>query len=154
MSKDAIMVDPKPSSRVLMVEDEAGDARLLQLALRHNGFALDIHHVRDGYEALCYLRHDEPPWQSCARPDLILLDLKMPRLGGLEFLALIKQDEDLRAIPVVAVSSSVCEADVRSAYELGAAGYMLKPADLQEFVTMVRTLGEYWFRLVRLPHND
>ncbi|WP_324566460.1 response regulator [Accumulibacter sp.] len=148
------MVDSQRSNRMLMVEDEAGDARLLQLAIRQSGFSADIDHVWDGYEALDYLRRAGQQRQRAPRPDLIVLDLKMPRLSGLDFLALIKQDGDLRAIPVVVFSSSLLETDVRSAYELGAAGYLIKPADFQELISMVRILGEYWFTLVRLPHND
>ncbi len=148
------MADCQRSNRVLMVEDEAGDARLLRLAMRRNGFTAEIDQVCDGYEALHYLRRDDPQRPHTVRPDLILLDLKMPGLGGLELLALIKQDEELRAIPVVVVSSSLLEVDVRSAYQLGVAGYLPKPADFQDFIAMVRILGEYWFRLVRLPHND
>jgi len=124
------------------------------LAMRQSGFSADIDHVWDGYEALDYLRRVGQQRQRAPRPDLIVLDLKMPRLSGLDFLALIKQDDDLRAIPVVAFSSSLLETDVRSAYELGAAGYLIKPADFQELISMVRILGEYWFKLVRLPHND
>ncbi len=154
MSEEEAMVDSQRSNRMLMVEDEAGDARLLQLAMRQSGFSADIDHVWDGYEALDYLRRVGQQRQRAPRPDLIVLDLKMPRLSGLDFLALIKQDDDLRAIPVVAFSSSLLETDVRSAYELGAAGYLIKPADFQELISMVRILGEYWFKLVRLPHND
>ncbi|WP_300327805.1 response regulator [Accumulibacter sp.] len=154
MSEEEAMVDSQRSNRMLMVEDEAGDARLLQLAMRQSGFSADIDHVWDGYEALDYLRRAGQQRQRAPRPDLIVLDLKMPRLSGLDFLALIKQDGDLRAIPVVVFSSSLLETDVRSAYELGAAGYLIKPADFQELISMVRILGEYWFTLVRLPHND
>ena len=154
MSEEEAMVDSQRSNRMLMVEDEAGDARLLQLAIRQSGFSADIDHVWDGYEALDYLRRAGQQRQRAPRPDLIVQDLKMPRLSGLDFLALIKQDGDLRAIPVVVFSSSLLETDVRSAYELGAAGYLIKPADFQELISMVRILGEYWFTLVRLPHND
>ncbi|MDS4013592.1 MAG: response regulator [Candidatus Accumulibacter sp.] len=148
------MADSQRSKRMLMVEDEAGDARLLQLAMRQSGFSAEVDHVWDGYEALEHLRRAGLQRQSAARPDLIVLDLKMPRLSGLDFLRLIKQDDDLRAIPVVAFSSSLLETDVRSAYEFGAAGYLTKPTDFQELIDMVNVLGEYWFRLVRLPHND
>ncbi|HOG04345.1 MAG TPA: response regulator [Accumulibacter sp.] len=139
--------------RILMIEDEAGDARLMQVAIRRNGFIAETHEAHDGHEALCFLRKQEPYRCGAVRPDLILLDLKMPGQGGLEFLATLKADTELRAIPVVVVTSSLLDADVRAAYQLGAAGYLLKPADLREFIAKVRTLGEYWFNLVRLPHN-
>ncbi|WP_299067526.1 response regulator [Accumulibacter sp.] len=139
--------------RLLIVEDEPGDARLMQLAIVRNGFATEMSSAADGREAMRCLRREGARWAGAVHPDLILLDLKMPGQGGLEFLAAIKQDETLRAIPVVVVTTSLLEADVRRAYELGAAGYVQKPADLREFIATVRILGEYWFKLVRLPQN-
>lgn len=139
--------------RLLIVEDEPGDARLMQLAIARNGFATEMSSAADGREAMRCLRREGARWAGAVHPDLILLDLKMPGQGGLEFLAAIKQDETLRAIPVVVVTTSLLEADVRRAYELGAAGYVQKPADLREFIATVRILGEYWFKLVRLPQN-
>jgi CheY-like chemotaxis protein len=139
--------------RLLIVEDEPGDARLMQLAIVRNGFATEMSSAADGREAMRCLRREGARWAGAVHPDLILLDLKMPGQGGLEFLAAIKQDEALRAIPVVVVTTSLLEADVRRAYELGAAGYVQKPADLREFIATVRILGNYWFKLVRLPQN-
>ncbi len=139
--------------RLLIVEDEPGDARLMQLAIVRNGFATEMSSAADGREAMRCLRREGARWAGAVHPDLILLDLKMPGQGGLEFLAAIKQDETLRAIPVVVVTTSLLEADVRRAYELGAAGYVQKPADLREFIATVRILGNYWFKLVRLPQN-
>ncbi|MBL8422438.1 MAG: response regulator [Candidatus Accumulibacter phosphatis] len=139
--------------RLLIVEDEPGDARLMQLAIVTNGFASEMSSAADGREAMRCLRREGARWAGAVPPDLILLDLKMPGQGGLEFLAAIKQDETLRAIPVVVVTTSLLEADVRRAYELGAAGYVQKPADLREFIATVRILGNYWFKLVRLPQN-
>ncbi len=139
--------------RLLIVEDEPGDARLMQLAIVRNGFATEMSSAADGREAMRCLRREGARWAGAVHPDLILLDLKMPGQGGLEFLAAIKQDEALRAIPVVVVTTSLLEADVRRADELGAAGYVQKPADLREFIATVRILGDYWFKLVRLPQN-
>lgn len=139
--------------RLLIVEDEPGDARLMQLAIVRNGFATEMSSAADGREAMRCLRREGARWAGAVHPDLILLDLKMPGQGGLEFLAAIKQDEALCAIPVVVVTTSLLEADVRRAYELGAAGYVQKPADLREFIATVRILGDYWFKLVRLPQN-
>lgn len=142
----------KRNPRLLLVEDEPGDARLMQLAIRKNSYA-DLHYASDGHEALCFLRRQGGQFADALRPDLILLDIKMPGQGGLEFLETIKQDEDLRAIPVVAITTSALEADVLDAYGLGAAGYILKPADINEFVDAIRDLCQYWFKLVRLPEN-
>jgi len=139
--------------RLLIVEDEPGDARLMQLAMQKNNYDVELHGASDGFEALRFLRREGEQFNGAARPDMILLDLKMPGLSGLEFLAQIKQDEQLRVIPVVVVTTSALDADVVAAYKLGAAGYVPKPADINDFVTAIRKLGEYWFKLVRLPDN-
>jgi len=139
--------------RLLIVEDEPGDARLMQLAMQKNNYDVELHDANDGFEALRFLRREGERFSQAPRPDMILLDLKMPGLSGLEFLAQIKQDEQLRVIPVVVVTTSALDADVVAAYKLGAAGYVPKPADINDFVTAIRKLGEYWFKLVRLPDN-
>ncbi|CAK0778125.1 Response regulator [Gammaproteobacteria bacterium] len=137
--------------RVLLVEDEPGDTRLMQLAMKNSGFQLDLHCVGDGHEAIEYLTRLGQKSRNAVHPDLILLDLKMPGQSGLETLRAIKQLDSLRAIPVVVVTTSGLEADVVAAYHLGAAGYVAKPADLNEFMEAIRLLGTYWFKLVRLP---
>jgi len=139
--------------RLLIVEDEPGDARLMQLAMQKNNYDVELHDANDGFEALRFLRREGERFSQAPRPDMILLDLKMPGLSGLEFLAQIKQDEQLRVIPVVVVTTSALDADVVAAYKLGAAGYVPKPTDINDFVTAIRKLGEYWFKLVRLPDN-
>ena len=139
--------------RVLIVEDEPGDARLMSLALRKCGHVIEMHAAGDGVEALQLLRREGERFRDAPRPDLILLDLKMPGQGGLAFLETIKLDERLRAIPAVIVTTSMLEADVLASYKLGAAGYVLKSADVNEFMAAVDVLGQYWFRLARLPLN-
>lgn len=139
--------------RVLIVEDEPGDAHLMQLALRKSGFAIQMQAVGDGAEALQLLRRQGERFRAAPRPDLILLDLKMPGQSGLDFLVAAKQDERLRAIPVVIVTTSLLDADVSAAYRAGAAGYVPKSADLNEFMAAINVLGQYWFRLARLPLN-
>jgi CheY-like chemotaxis protein len=139
--------------QVLIVEDEPGEARLMQLAMQKSGFAIELHHAGDGREALCFLRREGGQFSQAPRPDLILLDLKMPGQSGLEFLAKMKLDERLRAIPVVVVTSSGLDADILAAYQRGAAGYLPKPTDLDQFVAAIYELGQYWFNLVRLPEN-
>lgn len=142
------------SPRLLLVEDEPGDARLMRLAMQKNGYTVDLHDASDGHEALCFLQRQGEQFAGASRPDLILLDLKMPGQGGLEFLEVIKKDENLCAIPVVVITTSALEADVFNAYRLGAAGYVLKPVDINEFVAAIHSLGQYWFKLVRLPENQ
>ncbi len=139
---------------ILIVEDEPGDARLMQLALRKGGFAIEMQVAGDGLEALRMLRREGERFRAAPRPDLILLDLKMPGKGGLGFLEELKQDERLRAIPAVIVTTSMLDADVLASYRFGAAGYLVKSADLGEFMAAIEILGKYWFGLVHLPLNS
>ena len=137
--------------RILLVEDEPGDARLMQLAMQKSGFPIDLHSVQDGLACLECLHQQGDKYRNFLRPDLILLDLKMPGKGGIETLQTIKQSVNLRAIPVVVISTSTLEADVTAAYRLGAAGFVPKPVDVNDFVATVHALLTYWFSLVRLP---
>lgn len=143
----------KRTPHVLLVEDEPGDAHLMKLALKKNGFQLELDCVNDGEECLDYLMRRGERFHNSRRPDLIFLDHKMPGKGGLETLCTIKGSDSLRAIPVVVVTTSALEADVAASYYFGAAGYISKPADMNEFVAAIRTLGQYWFSLVRLPER-
>jgi len=140
---------PSRNYRVLLLEDEAGDAGLMRLAFGKAGYTVEIQHVADGREALNVLnRSDMLP------PDLILADLKMPGMGGLEFLAALKKQARLRSIPVVVVSSSALDSDVNMAYRLGASGYLLKTVDINEFFAVISRLADYWFSLVALPDEQ
>ena len=126
---------------ILLVEDDRIDAMTVMRALRDLGSSNPIHHVTDGEKALIYLR--DP---ANTRPMLILLDLNMPRMNGTEFLALIKADEVLRAIPVVVLTTSQEDRDRLCAFGLSAAGYMVKPVDYPQFVDVMRTVRDYWIR--------
>ncbi|MEF8712088.1 MAG: response regulator [Accumulibacter sp.] len=134
---------------ILMAEDEPADAHLLKLALSESCIAADLQHVVDGREALEYLRRQGPRFAQASRPDLILIDLNMPRMDGREFLAVVKQDADLRDIPVVVLSTSQVERDVLAAYRLGAAGYIAKSPDVDVFINDIRRLSDYWASQVR-----
>ena len=136
---------------ILVAEDEPADAYLLRLALRESGIAADLQHVVDGREALEYLRRQGVRFAEATRPDLILLDLNMPRMDGREFLAAVKGDAALCDIPVVVLSTSEVERDVLGAYRLGAAGYISKSPDVTEFMNEIRQLGDYCASLVRPP---
>lgn len=138
---------------ILLVEDDPADAHLVKLALTENRIDLKVDHVVDGREALAHLRHEGDRFAGAERPDLILLDLNMPRMNGHEFLAAIKKDGALRDIPVVVLSTSEVERDVRGAYRLGAAGYIAKSPDFDEFTAAIGHLSAYWFALVRLPQH-
>lgn len=142
--------------RILLVEDEPGDARLMQLALQRAGTtgsagrAIDLHWVSDGREALAYLHRQGEQFQSAVKPDLILLDLKMPGMGGLEFLGEFKSDPALSDIPVVVVTTSALDSDIQAVRRLGIADYLQKPADLTEFMSMIKRLGSEWFARTRV----
>lgn len=140
--------------QVLLVEDEPADAHLVKTALLENHILANLEHVVDGREALECLRRQGPRFAKAPRPDLILLDLNMPRMDGRECLAVLKQDPDLSDIPVVVLTTSSVERDVVASYTLGAAGYITKPMDVLQFMAAIRDLGEYWFALVRLPENN
>jgi CheY-like chemotaxis protein len=135
---------------ILLVEDNAGDARLMKEALAEAKIRNRLHVVTDGVEALAYLRRQQP-FAGAERPDLILLDLNLPRQDGRQVLAEIKKDEELRRIPVVILSSSQAEADVARAYDLHANCYITKPLDVEQLITVVRSIEDFWLTIVRLP---
>ena len=137
---------------ILLVEDNLGDARLTQEALREAKVRNRLSHVRDGVEALAVLRregvHAEAP-----RPDLILLDLNLPRKDGREVLAEIKLDESLRRIPVVVLTVSQADEDILRVYNLNANCYITKPVDLEQFIKVVRSIEDFWLTIVKLPNE-
>jgi len=135
------------------VEDEPADANLVRSALRQNKVLCNMHHVQDGVEALAFL-HRQGQYQDAPYPDLILLDLNMPRMNGREFLAAVKADEELKTIPVVVLTTSDVERDVVASYKLGAAGYITKPVDMEQFIDAIRQLDNYWFVVARLPKKN
>ncbi len=138
---------------ILLAEDEPADAHLVKTALAENRIMTDLHHVVDGREVLEFVRRQGSRFATVPRPDLILLDLNMPRMDGRECLAALKKDTALHDIPVVILTSSEVERDVVASYNLGASGYIAKPVDIQLFISAVRHLGDYWIKLVRLPHR-
>lgn len=138
---------------VLLVEDSTVDARLTRAALEENHFNVDLRHAMDGREGMAFLRREAPRFADAPRPDMILLDLNMPRMNGREFLAELKTEPMLADIPVVVLTTSDVEQDVVASYQLGAAGFVTKPVDLDQFIQAVRYLGDYWFNLVRMPRS-
>ncbi|HJU24853.1 MAG TPA: response regulator [Casimicrobiaceae bacterium] len=138
---------------VLLVEDNPGDARLTQEALREGKLRNRIHHARDGVEALAFLRH-EGEYRDAPVPDIILLDLNMPRKDGREVLAEIKADPKLRFIPVVILTTSEAENDIVRSYELHANCYITKPVDLDKFTRIVHTIEDFWLEVVTLPNRS
>ncbi|MEI6502314.1 MAG: response regulator [Armatimonadota bacterium] len=146
---------PVPGSsaiEILLVEDNPGDVRLTREALRESKVINNLSVAKDGVEALEMLRR-EGPHGAQRRPDLILLDLNLPRKDGREVLGEIKEDPDLRRIPVVVLTTSEAESDVHRAYDLHANCYIVKPVDLDQFINVVRTIEGFWFSIVTLANE-
>jgi two-component system, chemotaxis family, response regulator Rcp1 len=135
---------------VLLVEDSPDDADLTIDALRNGRVRNRITHVEDGVQAMAFLRR-EGKYADAPRPDLILLDLNLPRKSGREVLAEVKQDPDLRRIPVVIMTSSDDEKDILAAYNLYVNCYVTKPVDLDQFIGVVKSIENFWFTIVKLP---
>lgn len=135
---------------ILMVEDNPGDVRLTQEALKDAKVSNTLRVVEDGVAALDYL-HRRGAYVDAPRPDLILLDLNLPKKNGREVLAEIKQDENLKSIPVVILTTSQAEEDVVRAYSLHANCYITKPVDFTQFAKIVRTIEDFWLSIVTLP---
>jgi two-component system, chemotaxis family, response regulator Rcp1 len=135
---------------ILLVEDNPGDVRLTAEGLREGKIRNNLSVVGDGIEAMAFL-HREGQYGDAPRPDLILLDLNLPRKDGREVLAEIKVDEDLRRIPVVILTTSSAEQDIVRTYDLAANCYVTKPLDFEAFVEVVKSIEEFWFSIVRLP---
>jgi CheY-like chemotaxis protein len=134
---------------ILFAEDSADDARLTIRALKKSGFANNLHHVKDGVEALDFLlcQGEYSKRNIEEHPKLILLDLKMPRKSGSEVLAMIKSDERLKSIPVVILTSSKEDPDIKKCYALGANSYIVKPVESDNFFMAIKELGMYWMIL-------
>jgi len=140
---------------ILFVEDSEDDALLTIRALKKSGFASHLHHVKDGAEALDFMfaRGDYSARNIKHHPKLILLDLKMPKVSGLEVLQKLKSDPDFKSIPVVILSSSTEDPDVEKCYALGANSYIAKPVESGNFFNAIKEIGLYWMILSQLPDN-
>lgn len=137
----------------LLVEDDDIHAHLVTRSLDKSGQSSRVVRVADGAEALAYL-HRQGPYAGCPRPDVVLLDLKLPKLDGHEVLAAIKEDEDLKTIPVVVMTTSRAEADRAKAYMHHANSYVVKPVDFEKFQQLVRDLSLYWGVWNEAPPGD
>ncbi|HYM06748.1 MAG TPA: response regulator [Terriglobales bacterium] len=144
------MQDKNPPLQVLLVEDSPGDIRLTLETFRDTNPAIRLHVANDGVEALAFLRQ-EGVHVSAPRPDLILLDLNMPKMDGREALAQIKQDEGLKTIPTVILTTSEAEADVVRSYQLKANCYLNKPVQLDAFENLVKSINDFWLNMAKLP---
>jgi chemotaxis family two-component system response regulator Rcp1 len=144
-----VKISPKPID-ILLVEDNLGDVRLTREALKEGKVLNTLHVVGDGIDALAFLKH-EGQYAKSAHPDIILLDLNLPRMDGRELLAKIKSDSKLRRIPVVILTTSKAEEDILKSYDLHANCYITKPVDMDRFITVVQSIEDFWFSIVKLP---
>jgi len=135
---------------ILLIEDDPGDVRLTQEALKDSKLRNNLSVAEDGVEALAFLRR-EGQYADAPKPDIILLDLNLPRKDGREVLEEIKADEDLRRIPVVVMTTSDADEDILASYNLHANCYITKPVDMSRFVQIVKTIEGFWFSIVKLP---
>lgn len=141
------------AAEILLVEDNPGDVRLAKEGLKESKVANNLYVVDDGVEAMAFLRK-EGNYADAVTPDLVLLDLNLPKKDGREVLAEIKEDKDLRRIPIVILSTSQAEEDVLKTYDLHANCYVNKPVDLDQFVEIVKALNNFWFEMVTLPKGN
>jgi len=134
------------------VEDNPGDVRLTKEALRECQVPNNLSVVQDGMEAVAFLRH-EGKYADVPRPDVILLDLNLPKKDGREVLAVVKEDPELKRIPVVVLTSSEAENDILRSYDLHANCYVAKPVDLDQFIRVIQSIKHFWLNIVKLPSD-
>ena len=146
------MVERNGPIEILLVEDNPGDVRLTKEALREGKVYSTLHTVKDGVEAMEFLRR-QGKFKDAPRPDIILLDLNLPRKDGREVLEEIKSDDSLKRIPVVVLTTSKAEEDVLRTYNLHANCYVTKPVDLEKFMVVVKSIDVFWLTVVTLPPN-
>ena len=147
------MISKMRPSDVLLVEDNPSDVYLTQVAFRRSHTESEIHVVEDGIQAMAFLRQ-ELPYANAPRPDLVLLDLNLPRKDGYKVLAEMKADPDLRRIPVIVLTTSTAEADIDRCYESYANCYIAKPVDFDEFERVIQEIESFWFQCATLPRRD
>lgn len=137
---------------ILLVEDNEGDARLATEALKDGKISNKLYHVKDGIEAISFLKQ-EGAYKEAPRPDLVLLDLNMPRMDGREVLEEISKYPDLTNIPVIVLTTSESDIDIINSYSLNANCYISKPVDFEQFVNVVQSIEHFWFSIVSLPNT-
>ena len=149
------MADLSPGGipiEILLVEDNEGDIKLTQEAFKESKLHNNLSIVRDGAEAIAFLLQKDE-YKDSPRPDIILLDLNLPKKTGVEVLDVIKRDETLKTIPVVILTCSTNEDDIWATYKRRANCYITKPVDFEKFITVVKSLNNFWLDIVKLPHN-
>jgi len=146
--RDLSTIDGKPTAEILLVDDSPQYARLIQEAFREVNAHVHFHMASDGVEALIFLRH---PGTANPRPDLILLDIAMPKMDGREVLAKLKEDDNLKTIPTLILTSSDMQDDIGAAYKLHANAYLHKPLQLDQLVVLVKSINDFWFAQSKVP---
>ena len=143
----------KPAT-ILLVEDDPGDQKLITVSLKNQKIGNEVYTADSGEEAMDFLYQRGKYSHGTSRPDLILLDLNMPGMGGKEFLRRIKEDEKMKSIPVIILTSSDSDDDIIDTYNLHASGYVKKPVKLEDFKRVMKQINEYWFVICRLPPRE
>jgi chemotaxis family two-component system response regulator Rcp1 len=147
------MQERRNGRQVLLVEDSPGDVRLTQEAFRDTNTLVHLHVASDGVEAMSFLKN-EGAHLHAIRPDLILLDLNLPKMDGRQVLAYIKEDSGLKTIPTVILTTSAAEADIMKSYQLQANCYLCKPVQLEAFENLVKSINEFWLTEAKLPQQN
>jgi CheY-like chemotaxis protein len=150
--KDAVMTTTSQAVIILMADDDADDRLMAREALEASGLRNDMRFVEDGVELFRYL-NQEGDYKAAPRPGLILLDMNMPRKNGREALAELKAHPDFKRIPVVILTTSQADEDIKLGYDLGASSYITKPVTFEGLVAVMQTLGNYWLEIVRSPED-
>lgn len=138
---------------ILIIEDNPADARIAKEAFKESNIKYNINVVSDGIQAIDYLRKTEE-FRNAVTPDLILLDLNLPKKDGREVLAEVKSDVNLKTIPIIVLTTSQSEQDITNSYSLHANSYISKPVDLESFLVIIKAIEEYWFKLAKLPTRE
>lgn len=153
MSERAIDAATDSTAHILLIEDNHGDVRLLQEAMKRTEIDQELHVVTDGVEALNFV-HQRGEYTDVSSPNLIFLDLNLPKINGIDVLCELDEDVGLACIPVIMLTSSQADEDIRQAYECGANAYLTKPADPDEFVEIVQAFRDFWLQAVELPETE
>lgn len=143
----------KSPKDLLLIEDNTGDVVLVQEALRESGISCRLNVVKNGSDAIDFLRH-KGKFQDAAVPDIIILDLNLPRKNGKEILTEIKADEHLKSIPVIVLTSSEADQDILRSYQLHANCYITKPTDFDEYIRIIKAIQDFWFCIAKLPPKN
>ena len=143
---------PNKPTEVLLVEDNPGDVRLIREGLKHSRLEIRVNVTRNGEEALAFMRR-QSGYSDAPRPDLVLLDLDMPKMDGRAVLSEMRRDPALTSIPVVVFTTSESESDIATSYKLHASAYVSKPVEMDQFGTVVRSIEEFWMRIAKLPRS-